>query len=210
MNQFISSNEERNVYAGDSLVFRIENQYGTDSISFPYIPDKFVEVSNKKDRPKTNNVNKHGEYNFYFKTPLSCYGGHWYYHPRYGSKECRWLFTKDGFYDPFLSIWYKEWVKEDCLQIFLKERRLIDNSSFKILDSNGDNLDYELVIKRNPTWTILLNLSRDLKQFDKFVVLVSNTIINGDKEHRFYYEYPMNVGRQGVVGVTGKYDDLEK
>lgn len=200
----------KNIFAGDSLVFRIENENGIDSISFPYIPDNFIEVSNKKDRPKTYNISKRGEYNFYFKTPLSCYGGHWYYDPRYGDKEYRWLFTKEGYYDPFLSIHYNEWVKEDCLEIFLKERRPIDKNSFKVLDPYGNNLDYELVIKRNPTWTILLNLSRDLKQFDKFVVLVSNTIIKGDKEHEFYFKYPMNVGLQGSIGMGGKYNNLEK
>lgn len=200
----------KNIFAGDSLVFRIENEKGTDSIFFPYIPDNFIEVSTKKDRPKTNNINKHGEYDFYFKTPLSCYGGHWYYDPRYGDQEYRWLFTKNGYYNPFLSIEYVDWVKNDHLQIFLKERRLIDSNSFKIIDKNGDNVDYELVFKRNPTWTILLNLSRDFKPFDKFVVLVSNTIINGDKSHDFYFKYPINVGMQLGTGIGGKYNNLEK
>jgi|SRR5687768_12402836 len=200
----------KNIFAGDSLVFRIENEIGTDSISFPYIPDNFVEVSNRKDRPRTNNINRNGEYDFYFKTPLSCYGGHWYYDPRYGDGEYRWLFTKDGYYAPFLSIEYEQWAKNDHLQIFLNERRLIDNSSFKIIDKNGENVDYELVVKRNPTWTILLNLSRDLEQFEKFVVLVSNTIIKGDKEHSFYFKYPMNVGMHTGVGIGGKYNSLEK
>lgn len=200
----------KNIFAGDSLVFRIETEIGTDSFSFPYIPKNFVEVSKKRDRPKANKINKNGEYDFYFKTPLSCYGGHWYYDPRYGDSEYRWLFTKDGYYAPFLSIDYQEWVKNDHLQIFLNERRTIDNNSFKIIDKNGDNIDYELVVKRNPTWTILLNLSRDLEQFEKFVVLVSNTIINGDKEHKSYYKYPMNVGMQSGVGMGGKYNNLEK
>lgn len=200
----------KNIFAGDSLVFRIENEMGTDSIFFPYIPRDFVEVNNKKDRPKTSYINKTGEYDFYFKTPLSCYGGHWHYDPRYGDKEYRWLFTKDGYYAPPLSIHYEAWVKNDHLQIFLNERKFIDSNSFKIIDNDGANIDYELVIKRNPTWTILLKLSRDLKKFEKFVVLVSNTIIKGDKEHNSYYKFPMDAGMQSSVGMGGKYNDLEK
>jgi hypothetical protein len=92
----------------------------------------------------------------------------------------------------------------------LNERRSIDNNSFKIIDKNGDNIDYELVLKRNPTRTILLNLSRDLKQFEKFVVLISNRIIRGDKEHKSYYKYPMNAGIQSDVGMGGKYNNLER
>jgi hypothetical protein len=200
----------KNFYAGDSLVFRIENASGVDSISFPQYPTSFIEKTTKKDRPRATYINKQGEYDFYFKTPMSCYGGHWHYDPRFGDKEFRWLFTKDGYYKPVLEISYNEWVKNDHLEIFLNERRLIDETSFKILDVNGHYVDFELVTKKNPTRTIILNLSRDFKQSDKLIVLVSSTIIKGDVVHESFFKYPLDVRLTGSVGFGGKYNNLER
>ena len=74
---------------------------------------------------------------------------------------------------------------------------------------NGDSVKFELVTKLNPTYTILLNLERDLKAFQKFSLLISNTIIDKDEKHQKYYEYPMNVGDKASVGLGGKFNNLE-
>jgi hypothetical protein len=195
---------------GDSLVFRIENERGTDSISFPKIPNQFVEVPAKKDRPKATRITKNEEYEFYFRTPMSCYGGQWHYDKRYAEKDYRWLFTQDGYYAPPLSIQYTPWSRKDVLEIALAARRMIDSTYFKVIDQHGDPIGFDLVIKRNPTRTIILALHRDPKKYENFDVLISNTVIKGDKEHTTYFKFPMNAGSRSTVGIAGKYNGLEK
>jgi hypothetical protein len=180
--------------AGDSSVFLVENDSGIDSISFPHIPTNFIEIKKKRDRPKATSLTKKSDYEFQFKTPSSCLGGHWTYDSRFGDQSSRWLFTKDGYFDPFMDIQYMHWQGGDWLKIFLKERRSIDKESFKVLDSKGNEVPSSFVIGRNPTCTIALDLVQELKSYEKFEVLISNTIINGSEKHETYYRYPLKVG----------------
>jgi hypothetical protein len=67
-----------------------------------------------------------------------------------------------------------------------------------------------LVTKRNPTKTIALTLSRDLRPYEKFTLLVSDTIVQNKVIHETYFKYPMNVGSKGTVGLAGRYNFLEE
>lgn len=200
----------KNVFAGDSLVLRITTDKSLDSISFPSKPIGFSNVVNKKDRPYAKVVDKNSDYTIYFNTPESCYQGEWHYDSRYGHEDYRWLFNSDKVYDPFLSASYENWSKKDYIEIYLKDRRVITDETFKVLDSNGIEVAFELVTKRNPTKTIALTLSRDLRPYEKFTLLVSDTIVQNKVTHETYFKYPMNVGSKGTVGLAGRYNFLEE
>ena len=202
------------VFRGDSLVLQIKATIPVDSIDFPTVPVGFesqpVHKNPKKRIPVAKAINKDSDYFFRFSTPASCYGGGWNYDARYSTPECRWLFNEAGVYGPFVSAEYENWKKNDHINIFLNDRRTITKTAFQVLDSKGENVAFDLVTKRNPTYTILLNLERDLDAFQKLTLLVSNSIINEGEEHERYYEYPMNVGDKGTVGLGGKYNNLEE
>ena len=202
--------DPKHVFRGDSLVLRLNSTNPIDSIDFPSTYEGFTYEPRKKDGPKAKVIDKYSDYFFGFSTPASCYGGGWNYDSRYAKSECRWLFDDQGIYVPFLSAEYENWKKNDHINVFLNERRNITSQSFKVLDIKGETVEFELVTKRNPTYTILLNLEQDLKAFQKFTLLVSNTIVDNVEDHDRYYEYPMNVGDKGSVGFGGKYNNLEE
>lgn len=205
---------EKDVFKGDSLVQRISGTTPIDSIDFPIIPDGFEfqpsQLKPKKLIPVANLIDKNSDYFFTFSTPESCYHGEWQYDARYSLPEHRWLFSEQGMFDPPLGASYENWRKNDHIEIILPERKQISEQSFKVLDSSGNTVSYELVTNRNPTYTILLNLERDLNAYDKFTLLISNTIIDATTEHSDFYSLPLNVGGKGTVGIGGKYNFLEK
>ncbi|MEZ4945660.1 MAG: hypothetical protein R2804_09040 [Cyclobacteriaceae bacterium] len=206
--------DPKNVFRGDSLVLRIVGSTPIDSIDFPTIPAGFEPLPPHKKTKKrfsvAKDINKDSDYFFHFSTPASCYRGGWNYDSRYSQPESRWLFNEIGVYTSFVFAEYVNWKKNDHINVFLNERRTITDSAFQVLDHKGEKVSFELITKRNPTYTILLNLERDLGAFQKLTLLVSNSILKEGEKHKRYYRYPMNVGDKGTVGLGGKFNSLEK
>ncbi len=190
------------IYRNDSLVLELENQdYLNDSIyswNFPSIPKSF-----KITYPDSTNTfpSFYKSDNLRFEFLASGAYGSWLYKPNYSLPEFRWLFDLEGKQKINIGCHYERWLGKDIISIESTKEFMINNSSFRVFDTDNQQIDFEIKYKRNPTNKVALVLD---KKFKKGTLLKVNFQANNGN----MYSETIKVPGKSDIGIAGKYGGL--